>query len=359
MEDVETIATLTLEGLYATVPGGADPVSEFESGKKIELHWQSSGNSFEVYAADRDEPVHRGTKTGCVIDGFERTTTLIVVASLGSGAEPVRLYEAITVTISDPTIAPAEVLAGKLDVTGKSTVKDLSTAAESVAGNLTVGGKATVDALDVVNLLSVLGKADLAATTIAELTVTGSVQMLAPTTIPKLGKQYRAKGDGLVLGTIERASDPKMKCYYELYAKTDGGLVASTVGGNFVAYENSEEYAQAVNPSSLTLPVRAGETVVVTSTPWEKNEVSCTVTFWWIPFGPAGVLEELTAEEAAALDLEPPEFTPPAIVAPNPEPMIDQLLDLLTEAIGRPLAEEQRQRFAQAVRELAIPPDAL
>lgn len=96
------------------------PVSEFANGDKIRLSWESNGTAFCVYQKGKTEPVwsDKGTALkSCDLPGVSTDTTFILKATLSKGTESPDLYEALTVTVSNPSLTP-----NKVDVSGPVTI---------------------------------------------------------------------------------------------------------------------------------------------------------------------------------------------------------------------------------------------
>lgn len=108
------------------------PVTEFGCGADINLKWESSdGAWFQVYKKGETVPFYSGDTPTCTLKGGVSTdTTFFLVASMTgdpTGDEPsftpVYLFDAITITITNPVLTPTSVASsGDINVGGNLTV---------------------------------------------------------------------------------------------------------------------------------------------------------------------------------------------------------------------------------------------
>lgn len=376
-----------LQSFIANTVGGKQPVSEFANGAPIQLSWDSNGTAFTVYAAGDADPVYSGPSTSCVIEaGRTDTTTFILSATVTGGGqsgtpapgfETVTLYDALTVTISNPDETPRSVGAGTLTVDGATTLKgDTALTTAVIAGTLGVNGATRLDgglsasALTVNGVSSLQGVSANAATINGSLQVTGSAQ-LANLTASALSVQssvamlnpkgigpgsYTPSSDGLIAGTAAWPSDPSAKSMTFVWGRGAGGFTAWGVGGNYVSYLNgSGSYTMCNNAGSFVLPVARGVGFAM-GVMNVGGGVEAPTSFLWVPFGLNAGLEELSDSEAAAQGLSAPE-PPTSGVVPryDPGPPIEELLEILTEVAGDAIGEDERARFRDALRALTDP----
>ena len=162
-----------LQNFVATTPSTPlVPALEFTKDSSIQLAWESNGSWFQLFAKGSTTPIYAGTQTSFTVTGGAATdTTYFLQASMTSdpsgdvgGFEPIYLFDALTITITNPDLTPNSVaIAQTLQVAGATTLSGATTLAgsASVTGPLGVSGDAT------------LATTSLGDTTAATLTVNG------------------------------------------------------------------------------------------------------------------------------------------------------------------------------------------
>ncbi|HEY0172603.1 MAG TPA: tail fiber domain-containing protein [Pyrinomonadaceae bacterium] len=176
-----------LTNFVATAAGSPTvPATEFADGADINFAWESSGTFYQLFEKNQPKPVYAGTQTAFTLKGGVKTdTTFVLVAMVSgdpggdkpqSGYQPIYIYDALTVTVSNPALAPSA-----LNVSGHAGV-----------GTLGVTGLAELTNADVRVLLNVTGATDLADTN-----VKGSLGIGVPAPRSKL---HVNSNDGIRLG---------------------------------------------------------------------------------------------------------------------------------------------------------------
>lgn len=385
MSDI-TVPAFYLDSFVATVPGSSTPATEFANGAAIQLSWHSNGTLFTVYAAQDTQPVYQGTATTCEIKGGRtRSTTFILAASVTGGPdsgtpqpgfETIYLYDALTVTIKNPDETPRSVTAGTLAVSGASNLRGDSTLGNATLGALTVTGASalnggvtasgltvsgpaslqgatTLGSATVNGPLGVSGPATLAATTVGTLTVTGSMTMMAPRTLQP-GTWYTASSDGILVGAVWFPSDAGKKCSALINGYAAGiGWVWAT-GGNTVVSQGTWGATMWSNANTFAIPVQRGTQFTGNVNQMGGRDVDAPTGFWWVPFGRNATLTELSADEAAALGLQPPDPPDPAAPDFDPGPAIAEVVDVARALAGGVLPGGIEAELTTALRSLAL-----
>jgi Chaperone of endosialidase len=210
-----------LQNLGATAVGSPSiPATEFMSGLPFTLTWESNGTFFQIYEKGNPTPIYAGMQPTCTIQsGVQTDTTFFLVAMMTSNPTgdnpppsyaPIYLYDALTVTVTNPNLTPTSVTAsGKitgtsLNINGSSTLN----------GPTTIGGAGASDPL-VVNLATEL-KATLQVdgnATLANLTVPGTSNLQGQTNLAsvKISGPVNVNGPpngGLVIWGADPANTP-------------------------------------------------------------------------------------------------------------------------------------------------------
>jgi hypothetical protein len=85
------------------------PDSEFANGAAISLSWESNGTNFLLYRKAELDALDLGSSTSCNLpEGITSDTTFVLVATLNSPQSVSTLYEALTLTVSNPTYGPKQ-----------------------------------------------------------------------------------------------------------------------------------------------------------------------------------------------------------------------------------------------------------
>jgi hypothetical protein len=378
------VTPFVLQNFVATVPGTTAPVTEFAAGADIALSWQSNGTAFTLYAAKDATPLYSGTDTSFVVRGGRTSaTTFVLVASVSGGPdsgapypgfETISLVDALTVTISNPTLTPAAVTAGTLAVTGATTLQEVTTAAATVGGTLNVNGAATLsggasmtngltvsgsttlsggasmDSASVAAQLSA-GSASLGAATASSLSVSNWVAMMNPKGIGQ--GSYTPGTDGLVVGTVGYPSDAGKKCAAVAYGWTAATGYLYATGGNDVMWTNGDSSWMWIVGNSFVLPVTMGNAFQIGVMQVGGADVAAPTSFAWVPFGTSAQLTALTEAEAATAGAVAPAMPEPVPPVPyEPDFAITEVLDVLAEVAGGPLPESDAERLSSALRGL-------
>ncbi|NJK31025.1 MAG: DUF3892 domain-containing protein [Deltaproteobacteria bacterium] len=145
-----------LQNFVATAPSTPlIPALEFTRGSAIRLAWESNGTWFQLFAKGSTTPIYAGSQTSFTITAGPTTdTTYFLQASMTSdpsgdaaGFEPIYLFDALTVTITNPDLTPNSVnVAETLQVAGQTTLSGPTSMSGKVAvtGPLAVSGDATL-----------------------------------------------------------------------------------------------------------------------------------------------------------------------------------------------------------------------
>jgi Chaperone of endosialidase len=190
----KSVPQFYMKNFVATVPSSPTvPTAEFQVGSPINFEWESNGTYFQLFAKGSTQPVYAGTATNFQLPAAPATeTTYFLVGSVTGdpgqdtpqgGYEPIYLYDALTVTISNPELAPTSIVVGQtLNVTGATTLSATSTgpltsASANISGALQAGGLAvtgTTSLGDVTSsgTMTVPGQSNL-----GSLTVTGQTRL--------------------------------------------------------------------------------------------------------------------------------------------------------------------------------------
>lgn len=215
----KTSPVFYVDNFLANAPGKPTvPRTDFAAGDPIDFTWESNGTYYEVYAKGGTATVYTGTESRFSLhDGVDRDTTFTLVASVGAelpeeapGFDRIRRTQTLTVTVSDPVLAPKSV-----DVAGTTTLTTVK-----VNGTLTVNDKLTANKKVTVN-------DELAAhrtvTIDGELIAGKELTVKGPLTARERPVAMRGAGvlvyDALVIGSTS----------FEVTAPTDGFAVAQVM----------------------------------------------------------------------------------------------------------------------------------
>ena len=291
------------------------PVTDFPNGTQIFFEWGSNGTFFQLFAKGTSAPIYAGTSTNFTLAaGIARDTTFVLVASVtgnpsgdsGSGGyTPIYLYDALTITVSNPDLTPKSVTAGTLAVSGNSTltgtlaVTGATTLAAAQAASLNVSGaSALTGATTLGGTLAVSGSTTLAATTINQgatinngLLVNGSLQglggqvVLFQAAVAIATGNYGSVGtDGLVIGMCGSPSDVTQHSVGWIYGAS-GAVSVQAIGGNTCTTDSSWNKYQTSNKGTFVLPVQKGNGFNISIQQSDKNQTAAPTAFYWCPFG--------------------------------------------------------------------------
>jgi len=305
------------------------PSTDFQAGAHIEFTWESNGSYFEVFAKGKSKPVHAGTEPRFILrGGVDRDSTFVLVASSSADvvpasepddSEPVYLYEALTVTVSDPVLRPSRV-----DVSDGLTVHGTTTLAD-----VTVKGELTARQAPVA-MLGPTGHPLARATHIE------------PTTV-------LAKTDGFAVARVRAPAQTGKRCFTiaavgmaDIWFETLGGTVGafSTRGGDMYG-----------NPSMICMPVPANSHWYYRGSNDVNNETTTFVEIYWFPMGgPSG---KPTYEVLSGVDAEQAPAPPPVPLHSSParrdaarSAAATAFLDRLEAALGTDLPVDSKAELA-------------
>lgn len=307
------------------------PCTEFPAGAPIQLAWESNGTYFQLFQDKQTEPVFSGSAKTCVLkNGVSRDTTFVLAASMtGSpgqdtpqgGYEPIYLYEALTVSVSNPTLTPASMaVTGALTVTGASTLGAVATGTLSasevaVSGTLQCREWSELNSLTVVDYLS--GR-------YANVSLLGAYRRIIPR-----ADRFETRTDGFVIARVQ--SSPAVP----------NPRVTIGVGEAFFEAEGG------ASPSTITVPIPAGDFYVQVS---RKEDLQAVQT-WWCPIGrsPSGEQALLMPPDEELAEAPPQEVT---LLADGRAEVAEGFVDRLTEALGANLPDDARADLAQLLTRL-------
>lgn len=258
----KTDAIFTLANFVATAPDKPTvPATSFTNGQPIQLSWESNGTWFQLYTKGSPAPVYAGEATSYDLPvGLTADAQFVLVASVTGnpgqdspslGYQPIFLYEALTLVVSDPDLTPKSVAAsgavsaGTLTTTGQANVGALTAASATVTGKATAAGGLDVGTSAAPTQADVYGKLTVTqAVSAGGLTVTGPATV--STTLQVTGKTTMGEASATTLGAGSvNASDVTAQ------AVTVNGGALSVVGGNGKLWidTNDRNGAQVFNTS--------------------------------------------------------------------------------------------------------------
>lgn len=235
-------AVFTLSNFVATAADQPTvPGTSFKNGQPLHLSWESTGTWFQLYAKGNPAPLYSGPKTSYELDtGLIADAQFVLVASVTGdpshdsptpGYQPIFLYDALTLLVSNPDLTPRSITAegrvaaatelagGTLAVGGQAEVGPLSAASATVTGRTTalggiavgtdtapsdvgvhgrleVTGQATADSLIVTHTASIG----------AGLTATGASTVNGKLTVTDTTTMNQATAQRLDAGTVNAAA---------------------------------------------------------------------------------------------------------------------------------------------------------
>jgi hypothetical protein len=297
---------LYLQSFVAAAKGAPTvPVTEFALGAEIDLAWESNGSWFQLFKKGDAAPVYSGTASAYALSGGLGTdTTFIVTASMSGDPsqdgsfQPIVLYDALTVTISNPALTPSTVktsgdvnvggalaVAGTTALTGNATLGNATLGSATVGGTLTANGATTLSSATVTQSLTSSGSTALAAASVSGLltvfggltATAGAASLFSGVTPLTQGTKYLANTDGLVICGISPPSG-SVRGYTTVTGATDDGLSVSTTSSLLDA-----SFGVSASWGNFTMPVRKGTHF------WTSPSIpfGWTVTLWWMALGSA------------------------------------------------------------------------
>lgn len=370
-----------LKNFVATTPAAPTvPVTLFANGDAIRFSWESSGNYFTVYEKGSPTPIYAGTTPHFLLKGGSNVdSTFFLVASAsgeaGGGFEPIQLYDALTVTISNPDLTPKSVVssgnittAGALISRGNATiggaldVKANSTQTNgSFSGTLGVAGVTSLKNTNINGSLNVTGASSLVNLALSgTLSTTGQVGMFGSAMSIKPGSHAAATTDGFVIGVINSPGATKGISMGWIYGQS-GGVTMGAYGGNVLAYVKQHgsktTYNVASHPGSFQLPVKKGNPLTISANISAGNDANPTYSFYWVPIGSdtaksinrlgdaddIGASFGLSTAQISSLDIDDGE-----------QQNIDDLMELMQELFGENLNVEKKIKLRAIIKRLVF-----
>jgi hypothetical protein len=133
------------------------PATEFANGAGFQLSWEINGTFFKVYQKGTTSPVYSGTAASFqVSSGIATDTTFVLEATLADAT----LYDAITVTVTNPSLTPKTIVSSGDIIVGSNlsvTGTIASSGAATVGSDLSVAGAITTDSIHINKNLEVSG----------------------------------------------------------------------------------------------------------------------------------------------------------------------------------------------------------
>jgi hypothetical protein len=372
---------LYLSNLVAYATGSPTvPKTEFINGADINLSWESNGTWFQVYKKGDTSPFFSGSGTTCTLSGGVSTaTTFFLMASMTGnpnqdqgGFATVFLYDAITITISNPVLTPTSVntsagvtVGTNLTVNGTANVTGQTTLGAATANTLTTTGLATLATATIPGTLGVTGATTLASATVNNgLTVTGgatinggltgtgsNIGMLTGAIAVSPGG-YSAKTDGFVIGVASWPSgDWDHLSVAWISGATDGIWMCAT-GGNHGAFNNNWDKWRTSNGNSFVMPVRRGAGWSVGVQQFGSNEVAAPTAFYWFPLGANSGMS--TYERISDEMPHPPHGRPRGVarVSKSKEAYVADLVDIIGEIAPKPISPKLHKRLVHVLTKL-------
>ena len=216
-------AIFTLSNFVATTADNPTvPQTAFANGQALRLSWESTGTWFELYAKGNPAPLYTGRETSFSIPappGLTADTQFVLVASVtgdpagdspSPGYQPIYLYDALTLVVTDPDLTPKSVVAqngisaggalagGSLTVTGHSAMGPVTAASAVVTGHTAAAGGLEVGTASATSEANVHGRlAVTGAVSAGDLVLTGPARV--GTTLVVSGKTTLADAAAVVV----------------------------------------------------------------------------------------------------------------------------------------------------------------
>src|SRR5437868_5931203 len=382
-----------LNNFVATAPAAPTvPATQFANGADIQFSWESNGSYFQLYQKNVATPIYSGMQTTFKLSGGVATdTTFFLVAMMSgnpsgdspsNGYQPIYLYDALTITITNPDLTPRSAaisanasVGGTLGVTGQTTL-----GSASVGGTLGVTGQATLGNANVGGTLGVTGQTNLGNATVggtltangqsnlkstsvggslnvsALATLSGGLTATAGPVAMATGARsinpgsYVANTDGLVVGFVSWPSDPKQLCVCWITGSTPG-IWAVATGGNQGAFDNGFNKWTTSNGNSFVFPVSKGNTWSVGVQQMQQNQVAAPTGFYWIPLGtaPSGISFEWISDEQPKIDVGATLKKPV-----SKENQVKALVEVIEEILTRPIERHTKKKLLKALMDLQV-----
>jgi len=347
-----------LTNLVATTPDSPTvPCTDFANGAPIRLAWESNGTYFQLFVNGQTAPVYAGTATTCTLSGgVSRGTTFVLTASMtGSpgqdtpqgGYQPIYLYDSLAISVSNPVLTPTSVnVAGTLGVTGASTLNGAT-----VNGTLNGTGSASLNNLTVSRGFMASGR----------------VALFGPPTLVNQGPNLPqtsvfAITDGFAVAKV--LEDPggitnRLSSFAYGSINAQGTNTWFHVTGGMAMHPDTpdKQYGMAMNPNTITVPIRASSTWFYKASNLSDNSIQSVIQIWWFPIGGTTgqpTIRTLSAEELADAPPPPPapDFSAIAERHAAPATAATDFVDRLAGALKADLTDETRSELAQLLRQL-------
>jgi hypothetical protein len=285
------------------------PTSEFVNGAPIQLDWEGDCPNYQLFIKNNTTPIYDGPASTYTLSSGVATDTTFTLAGKTTTGTYIDLT--LTVTVSNPDLKPNSVVAGTLNVSGSTTLSNLTVAGTStlatanintlnVSGNSTVNGL-TAGSATVNGQLSTNGQLSANNATVnGQLSATGTVAVIG-------GRQsinpntYTAPTDGFLTGYVGSAANNQQKCKTIIYGSTEGNTVTAT-GGNYTSFfrwdiADSTAWIGGLQ-NSFCIPVRKGAQFSASLYNDPNNEINAPTNFYWIPFGTGNVSAPILTGDA-------------------------------------------------------------
>lgn len=374
-----------LTNFVATQTGSPTvPCTQFTNGTAINLLWESNGTWFQVYKKGDTAPFYAGAATTCTLSsGVATDTTFFLVASMtgnpsqdqpSGGYQAIYLYDALTVTITNPDLTPKTVgttgnvtvganltVTGTAQVTGQSTLGSVGASGLNVTGTTTLAGATVNGPLTVNNGTTTLATAMInagltvqgGATVRGSLAASGSqVSLISGASSLGSGGSFTAKTDGFCVGQVWSPGSPYNRlCHGWVSASNSDGVSVTAVGGNVAFFDSNWNKWSGSNVNSICLPVRNGSNWSCGIGQDSNNQVNAPAALYWVPVGtaPSGATFERIS------DATPPELTDVGItkrVVRNKEQFVQDLVRIIARLAERPIPAEIQQELLAVLIQL-------
>lgn len=259
-------------------------------------------------------------------------------------------------TAGNTTINGTLSVTGGATVTGAAVLESLAVNGDSQLGgtaqatNISASGTLTAGATTLSGLLTANQGASLS----GQLNVQGPVAMFGAYQPRDFNQPYTAETDGFVVALANRAQSPKGFCVYSLDGFVNGLYVAMATGGNFGAFEIISD--SQFNPlsvqhaESMMYPVPKGAGWYVNfnwATPTQR-QVDATPQLYWLPVGASAT----AAIAPPIIPASPPSQDVARRAEPDLDATVSGLVGELGEAFGKPLSTAAKQALEERVHKL-------
>ncbi|MEW1551704.1 hypothetical protein [Streptomyces tsukubensis] len=266
----KTPADFYLRNFIATKPDSpTTPCTDFDKDKPIRLSWESNGTNFQLTLPGQTTPTDLGSATDYTIPATKltRDTTLVLTATLtDASGTATRLYDKLTITITNPDLTPTSVgVASTLYVKGSTTLAAATTATLTATGTVQVGSLTSAGTVDASSLTTSgatikgnLAADDLTAktsATLANLTANGSTAVTGPVSLFGQPEVIYSGGDSGGEVQVTKTTDGIIvMTFWVAQPKRDGatfGVSVKVAGREFMLGDPD-------SPNTISIPVAAG-----------------------------------------------------------------------------------------------------